>query len=199
MESPVLDMGNQNGRVNFGQIVQFAHRNPERTFVSYCVRPFLIGKGLLEGELVQEPGIGATQTMSFDTEALFEDVDKQRRSASNTIDPASNTMARAIFTFQKPPNAETPRNVFTLGRVAENDIVVADYSVSKWHAEIIMKQGSMFYITDCGSTNGTIVSGKAVAKGARTRLKVGDEIVMGRLEFVFVDGERLYRVLTKSR
>lgn len=69
----------------------------------------------------------------------------------------------------------------TIGRLAECDVVLADSSVSRRHAEV-RRQGSEFVVADLGSTNGTKVNGVAVRE---RRLADGDEISVGstRLRF----------------
>ncbi len=48
-------------------------------------------------------------------------------------------------------------NKFTIGRSRKCDIVLADDSVSRVHAELIcLKDGGLF-VTDCHSINGTVL------------------------------------------
>ena len=63
----------------------------------------------------------------------------------------------------------------TIGRNAENMIVLADGSVSSRHAEIVVGVGKAI-LRDLNSSNGTIVNGAPITEIALT---VGDEIVFG--------------------
>ncbi|MFN0093456.1 MAG: FhaA domain-containing protein [Dehalococcoidia bacterium] len=65
---------------------------------------------------------------------------------------------------------------FTIGRAPDNDLVLADLSVSRNHARI-MKAGEGFMIEDLGSRNGILVDGKRATRselGTGRRVKVGD-------------------------
>ncbi|MFN0111899.1 MAG: MFS transporter [Blastocatellia bacterium] len=66
----------------------------------------------------------------------------------------------------------------TLGKVAENDIVIADGAISRRHAEIEMRADGVF-IKDLNSLNGTFVNGKKISQ-QHWLLNDGDEISIGR-------------------
>jgi hypothetical protein len=64
----------------------------------------------------------------------------------------------------------------TIGRAADNDLVVADGRVSRHHARITGRRGTLVY-TDLGSTNGSRVNGAPVGElvlGAGDRIELGD-------------------------
>jgi eukaryotic-like serine/threonine-protein kinase len=71
---------------------------------------------------------------------------------------------------------------FTMGRRKSSDIPVADAKSSRDHAEII-KQGSIYYLRDLGSRNGTFVNGTRVSSD--TELSFGDEICIGDCKYQF--------------
>lgn len=77
------------------------------------------------------------------------------------------------------------KNVTTMGKKEDNDIVFSDKTVSRNHAEIEYKADS-FLLKDLDSTNGTYVNGTRV-KGAY--LLPGDHVKIGRtvLEFAAFD------------
>src|SRR5512137_2168819 len=50
-------------------------------------------------------------------------------------------------------------DVLTIGREAENGIVINDAEVSRKHTQFVF-QGGKYIITDLGSTNGTFVNGE---------------------------------------
>lgn len=67
-----------------------------------------------------------------------------------------------------------------VGRGDDLDLVLADPSVSRLHAEITVR-GSYAYVTDLGlSTNGTRVNGRPVG---RRRLRDGDVLSLGGASF----------------
>ncbi|WP_426663704.1 FHA domain-containing protein [Rhodanobacter aciditrophus] len=70
----------------------------------------------------------------------------------------------------------------TIGRRGDNDIVIADTSVSASHAWIMNQQGH-YVIMNTLSTNGTFVNGQRVHEAV---LRHGDRIRLGVAEFVFL-------------
>lgn len=68
-----------------------------------------------------------------------------------------------------------------VGRVAECDICIADANTSRHHAAFV-REGSGWAIEDLGSTNGTLVNGRAVTHQA---LRNDDVIVVGITELVY--------------
>jgi SARP family transcriptional regulator, regulator of embCAB operon len=68
----------------------------------------------------------------------------------------------------------------TLGRAADNDLVVADSRVSRHHARITGRRGTLVY-ADLGSTNGSRVNGVQVGElvlGAGDRIEIGDTVIV---------------------
>jgi hypothetical protein len=73
------------------------------------------------------------------------------------------------------------RTPASIGRLSNNDVVLADPNVSRRHAELRCR-GSHWTIVDLGSTNGTLVNGK-VAK--EHTLRDGDRLAFGTTELIF--------------
>ncbi len=69
----------------------------------------------------------------------------------------------------------------SIGRAVDNDVVLEDKSVSRRHAHIAWESGQ-YLLEDLGSTNGTFVSGKRIA---RHPLADGDELSFGGVQFIF--------------
>ena len=68
----------------------------------------------------------------------------------------------------------------TIGRAADNDLVISDSRVSRHHARIVGRRGTLVY-ADLGSTNGSRVNGVGVGElvlGAGDRIEVGDTVIM---------------------
>jgi hypothetical protein len=77
---------------------------------------------------------------------------------------------------------ELVHNRFTIGRLPECGLVLADANVSRYHAELQPVDGdggpaSNFTVADLGSTNGTKLNGMPI-KGAQL-LRDGDQITVG--------------------
>jgi hypothetical protein len=68
----------------------------------------------------------------------------------------------------------------TIGRAADNDLVLPDSRVSRHHARISGRRGTLVY-ADLGSTNGSRVNGVPVGElvlGAGDRIEVGDTLIV---------------------
>ena len=70
----------------------------------------------------------------------------------------------------------------SLGRTETNEIVIADAGVSSRHAQLQWRNGAL-QITDLGSTNGTFVNGEKLAPNVARKLKNGDRLRFGKLDF----------------
>ena len=69
-----------------------------------------------------------------------------------------------------------------LGRNLDNDIVVNNDRVSRYHAEIV-RQGDDLVLVDKNSRNGVWLNGQKIASSAE--IKAGDRIRIGKQEFIF--------------
>lgn len=64
----------------------------------------------------------------------------------------------------------------TIGRAPDADLIVSDEFISSHHARVSAVQGT-FVAEDLGSTNGTLLNGRALARP--TRVKAGDLLEIG--------------------
>jgi pSer/pThr/pTyr-binding forkhead associated (FHA) protein len=74
-----------------------------------------------------------------------------------------------------------PGTLKTLGRAPRADFVVDAALVSRVHCRLTLNDTGELELEDLDSTNGTFVNGRKVAK---TVLKDGDKVTIGRVEFV---------------
>jgi pSer/pThr/pTyr-binding forkhead associated (FHA) protein len=74
-----------------------------------------------------------------------------------------------------------PGTLKTMGRASRADFVVDAALVSRVHCRFTLNHTNELELEDLGSTNGTFVNGKRVA---RVRLNDGDKLTVGRVEFV---------------
>jgi pSer/pThr/pTyr-binding forkhead associated (FHA) protein len=68
----------------------------------------------------------------------------------------------------------------TIGRGPDNDLVLADGRVSRHHARVTGRRGTLVY-TDLDSTNGSRVNGAPVGElvlGAGDRIELGDTVLV---------------------
>jgi hypothetical protein len=86
----------------------------------------------------------------------------------------------ALLTFESGPFAgrmvALPSQMVSIGRAPDNDIVVGDPATSGRHGRIEVRNGA-FWVSDLGSTNGTLVNGEPVIE---KELSDGDLIAIGQ-------------------
>ena len=74
----------------------------------------------------------------------------------------------------------------TIGRAKENNFVIEDSMVSRYHLEIQQIRGS-YFIKDKGSSNGTFLNGRLVSPDKYIKIKNGDTIRLGtRVELTMI-------------
>ena len=83
----------------------------------------------------------------------------------------------------------------TIGKGAENDIVLDDSTVSRLHA-MCERFPAGWCITDLGSSNGTFLNGERI--WTHQRLRHGDEVRIGANRLVFRDASQLGQTDTQS-
>ena len=86
----------------------------------------------------------------------------------------------AMLTFESGPFSgrivALPSQMVTVGRAPDNDVVVGDPATSGHHGRLEVRSG-FFWISDLGSTNGTLVNGEPVIE---KQLNHGDQIAIGQ-------------------
>jgi hypothetical protein len=92
-------------------------------------------------------------------------------------------MAKLVIKFGGRVLKEIPldKPLITIGRRADNDVVIDNLAVSRYHARVVEDSGA-FFIEDIGSTNGTYLNDMRVAK---QRLRAGDQIRIGKHVLVY--------------
>jgi pSer/pThr/pTyr-binding forkhead associated (FHA) protein len=75
------------------------------------------------------------------------------------------------------------KEITTLGRKLDNDLVLQDALVSRYHAEIKYEDGR-FTIYDLDSTSGTFLNNKKIKKSI---LYSGDLILLANIPIMFID------------
>ncbi|MBL1069132.1 FHA domain-containing protein [Streptomyces sp. 7-21] len=83
----------------------------------------------------------------------------------------------------------TAGQVTRIGRALENDLVVSDLQVSRFHAEFVAHSDGRFEIHDLGSHNGTYVNGQQLPKHGRRYLGQNDTVGIGHSTFRLVGNQ----------
>jgi hypothetical protein len=92
---------------------------------------------------------------------------------------------------------ETFPSMIMLGRTLNNDIVIGDTSISKFHAFFRIGPGSID-VADAGSRNGTFVGDKKLAVKQLARLRPGDHVRFARLAFQLLDAPSCWDWLVRA-
>lgn len=74
---------------------------------------------------------------------------------------------------------------YTIGKLKDmSDLYISDNTVSRLHARIFEEEGKL-YVLDLGSTNGTYLNGISINQEEKFLLEAGDELRIGKTEFVY--------------
>jgi len=99
--------------------------------------------------------------------------------------PAPGPRLRVLAGPAEEVGREFPlEGTVTIGRRADQRIVLSDPSVSRAHARIEVGDGGVA-IVDLGSTNGTAINGHRLRSG-RAGLRAGDRIRLGTVLLEFL-------------
>lgn len=83
----------------------------------------------------------------------------------------------------------TVGRVTRIGRALENELVVSDLQVSRYHAEFLATPDGRFELHDLGSHNGTYVNGQPLPKNGRKLLNQNDTVGIGHSTFQLVGNQ----------
>ncbi|MEM1417684.1 MAG: FHA domain-containing protein, partial [Myxococcota bacterium] len=87
------------------------------------------------------------------------------------------------------------RDVVTIGSAEDNDLVLADDTVSRYHCRIV-QEGPHFLVVDLGSTNGTFVNRVRVREAF---LSPGCALSLGTSELRFAAIHEKYRIVPSEK
>lgn len=100
-----------------------------------------------------------------------------------------------VHAIEKRPG--TPHaNMITVGRTANNDVVLEDASVSRFHI-YFQTANREWQVADAGSRNGTTLDGEPLAAKQLTPIRPGAVLKMGELRATFLDAPGLFSWLSE--
>jgi hypothetical protein len=105
-----------------------------------------------------------------------------------------STANLALMVYALRRNGRSAGHLITVGRAPDNDVVVPDVSISRFHAFVKQGANGGWLMQDAGSTNGTTVNGSSVPRqghGPPAELSSGDDVRLGQVELTFLDSEAL--------
>jgi len=157
--------------------VQLAATHSRDAFVAEWPCPFLVGEGVL-----RKPQTGRT--------LMFE--------SGNTVNVAAQALGRREIERLVLPVRKTHvtfPSMITVGRTKNNDIVIPDVLISKFHA-FFRVVDDHHELADAGSHNGTRIDDRVlVPKGPAVRVRSGDVIHFAQLRFSFLDAAACWHAL----
>lgn len=116
-------------------------------------------------------------------DTVDEDDDYQLRTQSGLSVPAIGGGDPMAVVIEKTKDNAFQRRI-TIGRTANNDIVLDDTSVSRFHAWLEQDQAD-WVLVDAGSRNGSTVGGRKIVAKAPSVLSNGLVVRIGALQLTY--------------
>lgn len=167
----------------------------EDPFVAKYPHPALV---IDAGERVRPPGsdpmawLGKTVADEDPMDATSTSIFDPGQTASPEVDVAAAAARALVFFVHKTRQQDLFPDMITIGRVPNNDIVLAFPTVSKVHA-YLRKDGGAWRLHDHRSRNGTFVGQRRLAPGGSHPLEDGSVVHIGpSLTLVFLLPRSLY-------
>lgn len=106
---------------------------------------------------------------------------------------------QGIIPIRKEEKSNAFGMMITMGRAKNNDLVVPDKRVSKFHC-YFRKLGDTWKITDANSTNGTKVNATRVPPERSLDLKSGAVIELsGTIKVTYLEADELYEQIQEAK
>jgi hypothetical protein len=172
------DQGTETG-ASWSELVARAQHLTREQFIQERRAPVLLVLG--EANLLEAKGVAKTASG-------FKTMIPGVTTASNTPRPLQ------VFELAKRPGANAFSHMITVGRAHNNDVVIPDAAVSKFHLSFTQREG-VWNVTD-SSTHGTWIGATKLEKGLGTRIESGVTLSLARAVLVrFLSPEDLFAYL----
>lgn len=125
-----------------------------------------------------------------------EDEDFRLRTQSGIVMPAIGGGEPLAVVIEKTKDNAFQRRI-TVGRTANNDIVLDDQSVSRFHAYLQQDERSEWTLTDAGSRNGSFVSGRRLSSKTPAPLANGSVVRIGAVQLTFYSAQGFMDLLKR--
>ena len=143
------------------------------------VRHRVVDRDLAEGN--------TTLTLDADQETVEETVPVLREGAASEDDGLE------VYPLTKKPGASFPDRI-TIGRTSNNDIVIVDSSVSRFHAYVRQDKGT-WVVADAGSKNGSWVDSRPLEPRKERPLRSMSIVRIGDVDVTFYLAPDLFRAM----
>ena len=125
------------------------------------------------------------QTMTIDQDSVDETLPHGHYSVSD--------IGLELYPLAKKPGASFPDRI-TIGRTSNNDICVADHSVSRLHA-YVRQHGPGWVVADAGSKNGSWLRGDPLERRPDRPMTSRNVLRIGDVDLTFYIASDLFSVL----
>ncbi|MGB0590987.1 MAG: FHA domain-containing protein [Myxococcota bacterium] len=202
-------------------------RNEARTitegqFIARHNHPVLVVQGLVQGELLKQPlvAMDMERQETVRVKPGRSTISAPRVSAKHPgtmllLDPvhgevfgpdtdatfeAPSPLSKPVFVWIRHKKGRPASGPISIGRVAQCDVVVADFTVSRTHAAVVRVPGeSAWDLVDLDSRNGTKLEDAWLQAETPRRLVNGATVGLGRVSFAFYTPAGFYsRLRTAS-
>ncbi|HEY0189497.1 MAG TPA: FHA domain-containing protein [Kofleriaceae bacterium] len=99
-----------------------------------------------------------------------------------------------VYPLAKKPGASFPDRI-TIGRTANNDVEIADASVSRLHAYVRTRQPGNWVVADAGSKNGSWLDDTRLEPRREVALAPGSALRLGDVALAFYPSDHLFDLL----
>ncbi len=106
-----------------------------------------------------------------------------------------------VYPLAKKPGASFA-DMITIGRTPNNDVVLRDVTVSRFHAYFrhrVDRAGDKWLVADAGSRNGSELAGTALEARREREVTSGLPVRIGDLELTFFIASELFEVLRDGK
>ena len=177
----------QGSKINFIEFISYIKTCTITDYVSEFPYPILLGQKIMSGDIREMTMHSYDQTFRFEQEG-------------EGVSSSPNAIKKIMHMLHMKEDLAEENDVYTIGRVDRNDIVLVDYTISKSHAKIFLRDTG-YYLVDNGSKNGTTLNGTAIIPHREYTIKEKDIVTFGRIGFVFIRPISLFirfRLLKKT-
>ncbi|HEX4422162.1 MAG TPA: FHA domain-containing protein [Kofleriaceae bacterium] len=147
----------------------------------------------------QDPAVTGAQTLTMDGDGLDDDADAGRADAADETLPHSKLTPDdsdlELYPLAKKPGASFPDRI-TIGRTPNNDVVIAEHSVSRLHAYVRQIPAARgWVVADGGSKNGSWLDDAPLDPRREVALPAGSVVRLGDVILTFYPSADLFDLL----
>lgn len=143
--------------------------------------------------LVRRRGGTSDEPMPLEGEETDTLVASMDGALASAVAASGNLRVYPLAKKQGAPFAD----MITIGRTGNNDVVIDDVTVSRFHA-FLRQRGSTWYVCDSGSKNGTKLEGEKLTPRKERPIHSGQVVRLGDVDLTFYTSDHLFDVMSGS-